>query len=68
MTCPACGSPMNHHADKLEYTDKLDKESEAVDRDLGGLVVEVHTCPGCGNVETRVADGNAGPTRGSVLY
>jgi hypothetical protein len=60
MICPACGIPMNHHADKLEYT-----ESGATDTGLGGIVKEVHTCPGCGNVETCVADESAGPGRGS---
>ena len=56
MTCPVCGSPMNHHADKLEYT-----ETGALDRELGGIVKEVHTCPRCGNVEMRSADESAGP-------
>ena len=59
MTCPVCGSPMNHHADKLRY-----EEGGTADRGLGGIVEEVHTCPRCGDVETRVPDGDAGPERG----
>jgi ribosomal protein S27AE len=56
MTCPACGTTMNHHADKLDYT-----ESGAAASRLGGVVKEVHTCPRCGNVEMRTADESAGP-------
>ena len=58
MICPACGVTMNHHADKLEYT-----ESGAADSGLSGILKEVHTCPRCGNIETRVADGSASPAR-----
>ena len=53
---------MNHHADKLRYED-----SRTADHGLGGIVEEVHTCPRCGNVETRVADEGIGPERSSVL-
>jgi predicted RNA-binding Zn-ribbon protein involved in translation (DUF1610 family) len=42
---------MNHHADKLDYS-----ESGPANSDLGGIVKEVHTCPRCGNVELRAAD------------
>jgi ribosomal protein S27AE len=51
MTCPVCGNPMNHHADKLDYS-----ESVPAGSGLGGIVKEVHTCPRCGNVELRAAD------------
>jgi ribosomal protein S27AE len=60
MTCRACGTAMNHHADKLDYT-----ESGGADARLGGLVKEIHTCPRCGNVEVRIADGSAGAAPGS---
>ena len=58
MICPACGVNMNHHADKLEYT-----ESGAADSGLSGILKEVHTCPRCGNIETRVAEGSSTTTR-----
>jgi hypothetical protein len=41
---------MNHHADKLEYV-----ESAAAESGWGGVVMEVHTCPGCGNVGSQRA-------------
>ena len=47
MTCPDCGAEMNHHADKLVYGAEPDAETEA------GVVVEAHTCPGCGRSATR---------------
>lgn len=59
MTCPACGIAMNHHADKLDYT-----ESDAGSR-WGGVVKEIYTCPRCGNVETVLADESTGPAGGS---
>ena len=51
MICPACGSEMNHHADKIDYSNP-----EAADAAFGGVVQEVHTCPRCGNVKTRPAE------------
>jgi len=45
MICPVCGTTMNHHADKLDYSVSATAESG-----LGGIVQQVHTCPGCGNV------------------
>ena len=54
MTCLQCGDEMNHHADKVDYGAHLDEPSVA-SADFGGLLQEVHTCPGCGNVEMRVA-------------
>ena len=47
---------MNHHADKLDYS-----QSGAGEPGLGGIVMEVHTCPHCGNVEMRVANEGAAP-------
>lgn len=49
MTCPDCGVEMNHHADKLVYGAESDAETEA------GVVVEAHTCPGCGRTATRMS-------------
>jgi predicted RNA-binding Zn-ribbon protein involved in translation (DUF1610 family) len=54
MMCPQCGIEMNYHAEKIDYITAL-TEPNAVDPDLGGIVEEVHTCPGCGNMETRRA-------------
>jgi ribosomal protein S27AE len=51
MNCPACGTKMNHHADKVDYEAAL-REEATVDPELGGVVEQVHTCPGCGRVET----------------
>lgn len=52
MKCPDCGAEMNHHADKLDYGAASD---EASDTDEGGVVIEAHTCPGCGRTTTRTA-------------
>ena len=38
---------MNHHADKLDYSAAPD---EPIDRDLGGVLKQVHTCPKCANI------------------
>ena len=54
MMCPECGLEMNYHAEKLDYTAAL-TDPEAVDPDLGGVLEEVHTCPGCGQIGTRKA-------------
>ena len=53
MICPKCGIQMNYHADKLDYTTAL--TLDAMDLNLGGIIVEVHTCsnPICKNVELR---------------
>ena len=47
MICPVCGVEMNHHADKLIYTDGPARS------DLGGSVEEFHSCPECGRTESR---------------
>ena len=52
MRCPDCGAEMNHHADKLDYGAAAD---EASDTGEGGVVIEAHTCPGCGHTATRTA-------------
>jgi exosome complex RNA-binding protein Csl4 len=53
MSCPRCGTPMNHHADKPDRTATV-TESETVDPELAGII-EIHACPGCGNTEVRKA-------------
>jgi ribosomal protein S27AE len=54
MLCPDCGLPMNHHADKVDYT-AAEKEGAVVDPQAGGVVAEFHTCPECGKTHSRVA-------------
>lgn len=43
MVCPACGSVMNHHADKIIYSDR------------GEQVEQFYQCPNCGAIATRPA-------------
>ena len=50
MICPKCGAEMNHHADKIDYA----SEGEPVDTAFGGVLNQIHTCPKCGHIETRV--------------
>ena len=47
MICPKCGNEMNHHADKLIYSNE-GREAANFDPSLGGLIEETHDCPGCG--------------------
>ncbi len=54
MICPDCGIEMNCHAEKIDYTAAL-TDPDTVDPDLGGVLEEVHTCPGCGKTGTRRA-------------
>lgn len=54
LICPVCGAEMNHHAEKIDYTAALDDDA-AVDEETGGILEEIHTCPGCGDTETRRA-------------
>ena len=50
MTCPNCGVMMNQHAEKLDYS-----VATPLDPKFGGVVQEVHSCPGCGKTEVRTA-------------
>jgi ribosomal protein S27AE len=52
MICSECGVEMNHHADKLVLP-VTPEESARMDPELGGLIEETHTCPGCGKGEAR---------------
>ena len=54
LQCPKCSTPMNYHADKLDYTLAL-TELDAEATELGGVMTEVHTCPRCQNIELRVS-------------
>jgi ribosomal protein S27AE len=51
LKCPACGTPMNHHSDKLVYSPNAAiAPGNAADY---GSLVEFHTCPACGSSETK---------------
>lgn len=52
--CPACGAEMNLHAEKVDQS-RGAEDADALDLELGGLLVEFHTCPGCGFVLERPA-------------
>ncbi len=42
IACSMCGTPMNHHAEKIDYS-----------TGEGGVLQQVNQCPRCGNVELR---------------
>jgi ssDNA-binding Zn-finger/Zn-ribbon topoisomerase 1 len=50
VCCPKCGTEMNHHAEKLDQS-----RGDEDDLELGGVVVEIHTCPVCRFVLEREA-------------
>ena len=52
MICPHCGAAMNHHADKLVYPTSTE-DSKKMNTALGGVIAEIHCCPGCGTMESR---------------
>jgi hypothetical protein len=54
MTCPECGQPMNHHANKL-VTPTTPEEAARIDADLGGVVQEIHKCAPCNVTASRLA-------------
>lgn len=55
MTCPDCGIEMTQHAKKVIYP-RSEKEAALVDEALGGVVLERHTCPGCGKGASQVLE------------
>ncbi len=52
MTCPKCGTPMNHQAEKLVQA-ATEEEAAAQSPALDGLVVLVFACPACGWIDAR---------------
>ncbi|HKZ81565.1 MAG TPA: hypothetical protein VJ124_25075 [Pyrinomonadaceae bacterium] len=52
MICPECGSEMNWHAMKIDYSAD---DTSLIDPVFGGVLKETHTCPECGRIELRVA-------------
>jgi rubredoxin len=52
MTCPKCGTPMNHQAAKL--VQRVGEEDATVQSSaFDGVLVLVFACPGCGWIESR---------------
>ena len=51
INCPACGATMNHHAVKIEYG-----SDEPTNIEFDGVLMNVHTCPKCGDVEMTAAE------------
>ena len=58
MICPRCAAEMNHHAEKLLYPTGPADEA-CIDPVLGGIVEELHTCPGCGSGASRRQHGQS---------
>ena len=52
VACPACSTPMNHHAEKVDYAAAFG-DPGAVDPAFGGVLEEIHLCPTCGNTVAR---------------
>jgi hypothetical protein len=49
MICTACGTPMNQHAEKVDFFSTGDPV-------FYGTVQQVHQCAGCSNVQVRRDD------------
>ena len=54
IDCPKCGATMNPHAEKV-VEPRSAEEAKYADPALGGVVLEIHGCAGCGTVESRLA-------------
>jgi predicted RNA-binding Zn-ribbon protein involved in translation (DUF1610 family) len=52
MTCPKCGSAMNHQAAKLVYA-VTEEEAATLTEAFDGVIEEVFACPACGRIESR---------------
>jgi predicted RNA-binding Zn-ribbon protein involved in translation (DUF1610 family) len=50
VICPDCGVEMNHHANKIDYSNDAPGE---IDSELGGTIEETHICPECGKTVMR---------------
>jgi len=51
LPCPACGTPMNRHAEKLVASTAA-TDLAAGDAPLGDVLMEFHQCPNCGRIES----------------
>ena len=56
LTCPKCGTEMNHQADKLVQP-VTHEEAATVESTLDGLLERVFACPGCGWIDSRRESG-----------
>jgi ribosomal protein S27AE len=54
MICPKCGANMNEHGERV-LEPRTRAEVESVDRVLGGVLHEMHSCPACGANASRLA-------------
>lgn len=52
MICPRCGAEMNHHSDKIVYSDRPE-QAAPTDPNPGGFIEEFHACPKCGSGASR---------------
>jgi hypothetical protein len=52
MTCPKCGTPMNHQADKLVHPVTA-QELAATSTAFDGVLEVVFACPNCGWIASR---------------
>lgn len=52
MTCPKCGTEMNHQAAKLVYP-LTAAEAARMTAALDGVIEHVFACPGCGWIDSR---------------
>ena len=49
LSCPRCGTAMNHQADKLR---EPTTREEAQSARFGGVLIAVFACPNCGRIES----------------
>jgi predicted RNA-binding Zn-ribbon protein involved in translation (DUF1610 family) len=61
VTCPRCGTPMNHQADKLVHP-VTREEAERMTAGLDGVIEAIFACPGCGWIESRREGETVRPT------
>lgn len=54
LICTTCDVEMNMHAEKVDYAAGVE-HPEVADAQLDGVLVELHTCPDCGESASRVA-------------
>jgi ribosomal protein S27AE len=54
IICPKCGATMNWHADKVVQGPAFRQGLEA-EAALGGVVLEMYSCPACGANASRAA-------------
>ena len=58
MTCPKCGAPMNHQADKLVLP-LTAEEAAAMTPAFDGVLEIVFACPSCGRIDSRRETGES---------